>query len=223
MTTLGRRALAWCEEWNREHPWDHNAHHHAWIERHLPRRTGTALDVGCGTGELVRRLAARADHVTGLDLDPTCIETARRLLTGHRNVDLRCDDLLTADLPGGYDVVTALAVLHHVPFEPALERLTALLAPGGTLLVLGVYREQTVTDHLLSAVAVPANLVVGGVRTWRRGSARRPVAMTAPTAPATTTLREVRDAARRVTPGAVVRRHLFWRFSLLHTAPRAPG
>ncbi|WP_205706951.1 methyltransferase domain-containing protein [Kineococcus vitellinus] len=219
----GRRALARCEEWNREHPWDHNAHHHAWIERHLPRRVGTALDVGCGTGDLVRRLAARTEHVTGLDADPGCIDTARRLLAGHRGVDLRCGDVMTADLPGGYDVVTALAVLHHLPLEPALERLTALLAPGGTLLVLGLYRPRTATDHLLDAVAVPANLVAGGVATWRRGSAPRPVAMTAPTAPATATLREVRDAARRTTPGAAVRRHLFWRFSLLHTARRAPG
>ena len=223
LAAAGRRALARCEQWNSSHPWDHNAHHHGWIERHLPRRIGTALDVGCGTGDLVRRLSSRADHVTGLDADPACIDTARRLLTRHPDVDLRCGDLMTADLPGGYDVVTALAVLHHVPFEPALERLTALLAPGGTLLVLGVYREETVTDHLLGAVAVPANLVVGGVRTWRRGSTGRPLAMTAPTAPATTTLREVRDVARRVTPGAVVRRHLFWRFSLLHTARRAPG
>ncbi|ABS04224.1 class I SAM-dependent methyltransferase [Kineococcus radiotolerans] len=219
VTAAGRRARAWCEEWNRRHPWDHNAHHHRWIERHLPDRIGTALDVGCGTGDLARRLALRAGHVTGLDVDPAGIDTARRLSARERDVDFRCGDLLTADLPGGYDVVTALTVLHHVPFEPALRRLRQLLAPGGTLLVIGVYREETASDHLLSAVAVPANLVVGTVKTRRRGSAQRPVAMSAPTAPAGTTLREIRDVARRQVPGAVVRRHLFWRYSLRHVTP----
>nr|WP_205709684.1 class I SAM-dependent methyltransferase [Kineococcus siccus] len=202
------------------HPWDHNAHHHGWIGRRLPAHAGHALDVGCGAGELARRLAARADHVTALDADPATVATARRLSAGVANLDLRCADLLTADLPGGYDVITAVAVLHHVPLETALVRLRDLLAPGGTLVVVGLYREEVLSDRLLSLAAVPANLVVGGVTTWRRGTAARPVAMTAPTSPATTTLREVREVARRVTPGAALRRHLFWRFSLVHTAPR---
>ncbi|WP_345711303.1 class I SAM-dependent methyltransferase [Kineococcus glutinatus] len=219
VTAVGGRVLAWCDGWMQEHPWDHNAHHHGWIERRLPRRIGTALDVGCGTGDLVRRLSRRADHVTGLDADAATIDTARRLSAGETGVDFRCDDLMTADLPGGYDVVTALAVLHHVPFEPALVRLRDLLAPGGTLLVLGLYREEVLADHVLSAAAVPANVVVGTVKTLRRGSAERPTAMSAPTAPATTTLREIRDVARRRTPGAAVRRHLFWRCSLRYTAP----
>ncbi|NAZ84849.1 class I SAM-dependent methyltransferase [Kineococcus indalonis] len=219
MTAAGRRGLAWCKEWNRQHPWDHNAHHHAWIERQLPSRFGTALDVGCGSGDLARRLSRRASHVTGLDTDPASIGTAQHLSTHESNLDFRCEDLITADLLGGYDVITALAVLHHVPFEPALRRLRDLLSPGGRLLVLGVYRERTASDHLLSAMAVPANLVMGMVKTRQRGSAQRPVAMSAPTAPATMTLREIRDVARRRTPGAVVRRHLFWRYSLRYTAP----
>ncbi|WP_432544472.1 class I SAM-dependent methyltransferase [Kineococcus sp. SYSU DK002] len=219
VAAAGRRVRARCDEWNRRHAWDHNAHHHGWLERHLPARAGTALDVGCGTGDLVRRLSRRAGHVTGLDVDPAVVATARDLSRGWDGVAFRCGDLLTADLPGGYDVVTAVAVLHHVPLEPALVRLRELLAPGGTLLVVGLYRGATPSDHLLSAVAVPTNLVVGAVR----GSARPPVALSAPTAPATATLREVRDAAGRWTPGAVVRRHLFWRYSLRWRAPTRGG
>ncbi|MCI2238352.1 class I SAM-dependent methyltransferase [Paenibacillus sp. TRM 82003] len=218
MAAVGQRALAWCGEWNRGHPWDHNAHHHGWIERHLPSRINAALDIGCGTGDLVRRLSRRAGHVTGLDADPASIDTARRLLHEQGNVDFRCEDLLSADLPGGYDVITALAVLHHVPFEPALSRLRDLLAPGGTLVVLGVYREEEPSDHLLSAAAVPANLVMGTVKTLQRRSSQRPIAMSAPAAPTTTTLREIRDIANRQTPRASLRRHLFWRYSLRYTA-----
>lgn len=219
VAAVAQRALACCDAWNQAHPWDHNAHHHGWIERHLPANVDTALDVGCGTGDLVRRLSRRARHVTGLDADPASINTARHLSREQHNVDFRCEDLLSADLPGGYDAITALAVLHHVPFEPALTRLRDLLVPGGTLVVLGVYREETPSDYLLSAAAIPANLVMGAVKTRQRRSAQRPIAMTAPTAPTTTTLREVREVAHRQIPGAALRRHLFWRYSLRYTAP----
>lgn len=214
----GRWFLAWCDRWNERHRWDHDALHHRWVERHLPDRCGTALDVGCGTGELVHRLAGRVGHVTGLDRDAGVLDVARRRCEGVPGVGLRAGDLLTADLPGGYDVVTALAVLHHVPLEPALGRLRGLLAPGGTLLVVGLHRQETVLDHLLDAVAVPANLLVGAVR--GRGDPR-PGTPAAPTAPATRTLREVRRAAGLLLPGAVVRRHLFWRYSLRWTGPGA--
>lgn len=215
----GRRVLAWCDRWNQQHPWDHNAHHHGWIERHLPPHVDTVLDVGCGTGDLVRRLSSRAGRTTGLDRDAASIEIAEDLSAQQTTTEFRCADLLTADLPGGYDVITALAVLHHVPFEPALTRLRGLLAPGGTLVVLGVYRGETPSDHALSLAAVPANLIAGTVTTWRRRSPQRPVAMSAPTAPAAMTLREIRGVAGRRTPGAVIRRHLFWRYSLRYTAP----
>ncbi|MEZ0163210.1 class I SAM-dependent methyltransferase [Kineococcus sp. LSe6-4] len=214
------RVLARCDAFNAAHPWDHDAAYHGWIERRLPPRFGSALDVGCGTGEFTRRLARRADRVTGIDVDPGIVRTAAEPSTGP-GIEFRCGDLLSADLPGRYDVVTALAVLHHVPLEAGLTRLRDLVAPGGTLVVLGVPREAGFLDSALGVVAVPANLLVGAVRTRRRSSAVRPVAMTAPTAPSTATFRQVREVARRVVPGARTRRHLFWRYSLVWTADDA--
>jgi 2-polyprenyl-3-methyl-5-hydroxy-6-metoxy-1,4-benzoquinol methylase len=215
---FGGLVLRGCDAWMREHPWDHNAHHHRWILRRLPGSVDRALDVGCGTGEFARRLAGSARHVDALDRDERVVARARALTSGlpvdHR-VHYRVADLGDAPLEPGYDVVTALAVLHHVPFEPALRRLRELLAPGGTLVVLGVYREESRSDVALSLLAVPANLVVGWVENLRQ----RRVAGSAPTAPAVSTLTQVRAAAARQTPGAAVRRHLFWRYSLVFSAP----
>jgi 2-polyprenyl-3-methyl-5-hydroxy-6-metoxy-1,4-benzoquinol methylase len=214
VTGTAGRVLGWCDAWMREHPWDHNAHHHDWILRRLPARVDRALDVGCGTGGFARRLSAVARRVDALDRDAQVMATAREL-TADPAVHHLLAGLEDADLEPGYDVVTAIAVLHHVPFEPALLRLRELLAPGGTLVVLGVYREETRGDVALSRLAVPANLVVG----WAKNLRRRQVVGAAPTAPATLTLAEVRAAAGRATPGAAIRRHLFWRYSLVFRAP----
>lgn len=48
------------------------------IERHLPESRGTVLDLGCGTGRMSTRLAARFDAYTGVDLAPMVEEAARR-------------------------------------------------------------------------------------------------------------------------------------------------
>ncbi len=52
-------------------------------------------------------------------------------------------DLLDPGLPladDGYDAITAVSSLHHMPFEGALERLVGLLRPAGVLVVVGHYR-----------------------------------------------------------------------------------
>lgn len=119
-----------------------------------------------------------------------------------------------------YDVITAVASVHHLPLTPVLRRLREALAPGGTLVVLGCYQEETRTDWLLSWIALPANLLMGGMKGRRcPGAPSRPVSMTAPTAPATTTLAEIRRAADQELPHATFRRHLFWRYSLVFRAP----
>jgi SAM-dependent methyltransferase len=188
---------------NRAHPWSHNDHYVPWVLRHVPPGAVSALDVGCGTGNLLRALATRVPHVEGIDRDP-----AMAARSGARRADL-------FDLPAepAYDVVTAVAVLHHLPLGPALAHLRALLRPGGRLLVVGCYRQATAADRATDLLAVPANLALG-LLSRRRAEAAR-VAMSAPTAPARETLGEIRAAA----PAATVRRRLFWRYTLLEDAP----
>ncbi|MEU2563165.1 methyltransferase domain-containing protein [Streptomyces longispororuber] len=214
MTTLPRRALRALDRFNAAHPWDHNAHYHRWIMRQLPRHIGRALDVGCGSGDLARLLATRADSVTGVDADPDMVVRARERTRPGAPVTFVAADALTGLPPGPYDVITCVATLHHLPFADALACFRRHLAPGGTLVVVGLSRPQTLVDHVLGAVAVPANAAVGWFRNGGR-PAPRPVSMTAATRPATMGSREVADEARRVLPGARMRRRLFWRYTLV--------
>ncbi|MFY7068175.1 class I SAM-dependent methyltransferase [Nocardiopsis changdeensis] len=206
--------LAAVDRFNDAHPWDHNAHYHRWLLEQLPARVDRALDVGCGTGDLVRALAGRAAEVVGVDADPRVVDLARAATGRCPGVSFRVADAAEELPEGPFDVVTCVAVLHHLPFAPALERMRDRLAPGGTLLVLGVHEPSQFTDHLLGAAAVPANLAVG----WARGRRPRPEAMTARTAPAAMTLPEIAREAGRILPGVRLRRHLFWRHSLLWRA-----
>ena len=57
--------------------WNHNVHYQPVILNAVPPGCQTALDVGCGDGLLVARLAERCASVTGIDRDPRMIATAR--------------------------------------------------------------------------------------------------------------------------------------------------
>ncbi|HEX4700521.1 MAG TPA: class I SAM-dependent methyltransferase [Pseudonocardiaceae bacterium] len=204
------RLVAACDWFNQARPWNHNHHYHRWLMRQLPRRFDAALDVGCGSGVLARLLAGRADTVLGVDRDEAIIAQARPAA----NVRYIVADALT--LPDDhYQVITCVAALHHLPLEPALTRFRDWLAPGGTLVVIGLTQPATIGDHLLAAAAVPANLLVS----LAHGKATAPVAMSAPVKTPTTTLPALRAQARGILPGARVRRRLFWRYTLVYRHP----
>ncbi|MGP3977080.1 class I SAM-dependent methyltransferase [Streptomyces sp. 8N114] len=217
MTTLLHRVLRALDRFNAAHPWDHNAHYHRWILRQLPRRFGRALDVGCGSGDLARLLARRADEVEAIDSDPAIVARAREVTPATAPVNFTVADASAGTPAGPYDVITCVAVLHHLPFTEAVTHLRRQLAPGGTLIVVGCAREQTVGDHLLAAVAAPLNAAVG----WYRSRGRtvpRPPSMTAVTRQPEMSFPEIVREARSVLPGARLRRRLFWRYTLVWRA-----
>ncbi|MET9414386.1 methyltransferase domain-containing protein [Streptomyces klenkii] len=218
MTTLLTRIRRALDRFHAAHPWDHNAHYHRWVMRQLPRRFGSALDVGSGSGDLARLLASRAGQVQGIDADPTIVARARELTVPDAAVSFTVGDALSETPPGPYDVITCVATIHHLPFNDALLSFRRHLAPGGTLVVVGVTRAQTLGDHLLGAVAIPLNAAMAWFKNRGR-EAPRPVSMTAPTRPATMTYRDVVRDARRVLPGARLRRRLFWRYTLVWRRP----
>ncbi|WP_434448427.1 class I SAM-dependent methyltransferase [Lentzea sp. E54] len=192
--------------------WNHNEWYRRWLLRQLPSGAETALDVGCGLGDLARSLPAR--QVTAIDASARMIERARA--TSAR-VNWVHGDVLTHEL-GRYDVVTAEASMHHLPLREGLARLAALTKPGGLLIVVGLYLTSTRADYAMELVTLPANAIVGLVKAangtgGKPHDTEMPMVMTAPTLP------EIRAAAAEVVPGARVRRHLFWRYSLVWRAP----
>jgi 2-polyprenyl-3-methyl-5-hydroxy-6-metoxy-1,4-benzoquinol methylase len=182
--------------------------------RQLPRRFDSALDVGCGSGDLARLLATRATHVHGIDSDDRIIGKARESTDPGLPVTFSVADGLSYDEGGPYDVITCVAVLHHLPLAETLTHFRRQLSPGGRLLIVGCAQEDTRAQHMLGLVSVPLNLIFGWVKNrGRKGP--RPVAMTAVTRQPDVPYSELVREVRRILPGARLRRRLFWRYTLV--------
>jgi ubiquinone/menaquinone biosynthesis C-methylase UbiE len=97
------------------------------------------LDVGCGEGWLVRRLAGHGARVIGIDPLETALELARREDAGapaERYVAAAAERLPFAD--ERFDVVVFFNSLHHVPLDAldtALAEAARVLRPGGVVYV----------------------------------------------------------------------------------------
>ncbi|CAM5258603.1 Ubiquinone biosynthesis O-methyltransferase, mitochondrial [Streptomyces xanthochromogenes] len=193
--------------------WNTNVARHPGILRSVPEGCGEALDVGCGDGLLAQKLAARAKHVTGIDKSPDMIACAREYAACHPQLTFIEGDLLTAELPAAaYDFVCSVTTIHHMDFEAALVRMRELLRPGGTLVVVGLAREASVTEWATLIAAAP---IVRITKVLRR--ARGPQGM--PVADPQMSYGQVRAAARRLLPGVRYRRHALRRYSLTWEKP----
>jgi SAM-dependent methyltransferase len=87
----------------------------------IPAGCERALDVGCGNGELTRELCRRGiPEIVGLDRDEPCVQRCRNHPEGG-DVQYVVGDLSTADLARkGFDLVSAVASLHHMDAPPPL-------------------------------------------------------------------------------------------------------
>ena len=108
---------------------------HALIQERRPGAR-TLLDVACGTGKHLERLATRY-AVEGVDLDPELLAVARERLP---DVPLHEADMLELDIGHRFDAVTCLfSSIGYVKTDTNLRRAVAAMArhlePDGVLVV----------------------------------------------------------------------------------------
>ena len=107
-----------------------------YIDRHCGGLAGKkVIDVGCGGGILAEAMAAKGAEVTGIDMGEAPLSVARlHLLESGLDVHYRhaTAEAMAEETPGGFDVVTCLEMLEHVPDPASVIRACATLAkPGG--------------------------------------------------------------------------------------------
>jgi 2-polyprenyl-6-hydroxyphenyl methylase/3-demethylubiquinone-9 3-methyltransferase len=102
------------------------------------------LDVGCGGGLLCEAFARAGAEVTGIDLAPGMIEVARLHAAAEGlKIDYRLAsaEQIAATTAGGFDIVTCMEMLEHVPDPPATTAaLAGLVRPRGALFVSTINR-----------------------------------------------------------------------------------
>lgn len=192
--------------------WNHNTHYYPRILEALPAGARTALDVGTGDGLLATALRARVPAVTAIDTDAAVLDRARA--TG-ADIEWVHGDVLTGPLPERhYDLVAAVATVHHLPdLAAGLRRLADLTAAGGALVVIGCARNSRVGDYAMDLVGAAQHQVLSRTRGyWEH------------TAPVRTEFPHTYAQARRIAadalPGMRWHRLPLFRYSLIWHRPR---
>ncbi|WP_151447371.1 bifunctional 2-polyprenyl-6-hydroxyphenol methylase/3-demethylubiquinol 3-O-methyltransferase UbiG [Lacisediminimonas profundi] len=106
-----------------------------WINARAPLKGKRVLDIGCGGGILAESMARKGAEVTGIDLSDKALKVAdlHSLETGVQvRYELVAAEDMAAREPSGFDVVTCMEMLEHVPDPEAIVHACAtLVRPGG--------------------------------------------------------------------------------------------
>jgi acyl-CoA synthetase (AMP-forming)/AMP-acid ligase II/precorrin-6B methylase 2 len=129
------------------------------VDRMLALKPRRVLEIGCGTGMLLFRIAPQCDRYEGLDQSSKAIDyvQAEAKRQGLENVTLhRAGALELAELePGSFDVVILNSVIQYFPdsdyLVSVLLRVSALVRDGGTIF-LGDVRSISLNQAFHTAV-----------------------------------------------------------------------
>lgn len=164
-----------------------------WIDSLAALSGKTVLDVGCGGGILAESMARRAARVTGIDLAAKPLGVARlhALESGVENIEYLevAAEALAGQRPQGYDAVTCMEMLEHVP-DPGsvVQACGTLVRPGGWVFfstlnrnpksfLLGIVGAEYVLQLLPKGTHEYARFIrPSELARWCRGAGLEPVA-----------------------------------------------
>lgn len=131
------------------------------------------LDVGCGGGILADSMARKGADVLGIDLATKALRVAQlhALEAGTQNVQYReiSAEAMAAEQPAGFDVVTCMEMLEHVPDPASVVQACARLAkPGGWVFFSTINRNPKSFLMAILGAEYVLNLVPRGTHEYAR-------------------------------------------------------
>jgi ubiquinone/menaquinone biosynthesis C-methylase UbiE len=131
------------------------------------------LEIGCGSGQLTRSLAARGLHVTALEPGKNLIALAMKNLEGAGAVEFMNARFEDASFPHEhFRAVFSASALHWVDPKVSWLKIADVLVPGGTLALLSYFgleeqRSKHDQEALLAAMRKVAPDTAAGWPTYR--------------------------------------------------------
>ncbi|MBB4639044.1 methyltransferase domain-containing protein [Longimicrobium terrae] len=128
-----------------------------WLQSRMPAEPARVLDIGCGNGALLMRMAPGIAHGTGVDTSAGMIDHARK-----RAADVPTLDFVQVHGPAlpfadaSFDVVVSLLSFRYLDWDPVMNEIRRVLRPGGRVLIVDMvtapvrWREM---PHLLASKA----------------------------------------------------------------------
>ncbi len=183
--------------------WNHNAAYYGWI-REKVKGCRSVLDVGCGNGDLLFRLAEKGRKCVGIDVEGSCIE---RCVRNNRDADTSfvCTSFWDYEATeGSFDAVIFVASLHHMDMYKAIEKAKRLLRKDGKLIIVGLSKPSSLSDHVRDILRVLPSFVMTKLHKMQQADV--PVSYEMPE------MKDVREFIRKELPGAELRYGLYWRY-----------
>jgi 2-polyprenyl-3-methyl-5-hydroxy-6-metoxy-1,4-benzoquinol methylase len=199
--------------------WDHNRQYQNYLIKNIGDNNHYILDAGCGTGELTKRLTTKGEKITGIDISEIMIREANK-----RNSDDKIEYICTGveeyleKTDKKFDVIISIAALHHMDEKEILQKMKNVLTKNGKILVLDLVKAKTIMDYIPSIIAIPLSILL---RLIKNGKLR----------PSTEereawaghfrydeylSINEVKKMVRETLGKAKIRKHLFWRYSIIY-------
>lgn len=189
--------------------WNHNTIYHKEILKNLPKSRISALDIGSGLGCFSGKLSSLFSNVISLEPDKDSISKAMSLYP-ENNITFINSAFDKHDFGcNKYDFITLIASIHHMDFKATLNKSLTLLNPEGKLVILGLYRERSPVDLLISLIAIIPNLIMNTI------TDTNPLTSMITQLPKMS-IREIKREAKSILGSFKFKRHLFWRYSLVY-------
>ena len=143
-----------------------------WIDRLAGLSGRRVLDVGCGAGVLAEAMSTRGANVTGIDMagKPLKVAQLHALESGARvHYEESTAEAKAEREPAGFDVVTCMEMLEHVP-DPAqsVAACSKLAKPGGWVFFSTINRNPKAFLLAIVGVEYVLNLLPRGTHEFAK-------------------------------------------------------
>lgn len=144
-----------------------------WIDSLCPVAGKRALDVGCGGGILADAMARKGAAVTGIDLSTKALKVAQLHALEAQTPQLQYREIsaeaMAQEEPAGFDMVTCMEMLEHVP-DPAsvVGACATLVKPGGWVFFSTLNRNAKAFLFAIVGAEYMLNLLPRGTHEYAR-------------------------------------------------------